>query len=55
MSKPLSTITESPGSIRSNRPLHLVISWSDIPPVYKLDTKIHAPVGLIPIKPLKVL
>ena len=42
-------------TISSNMPLHLVIALSEIPPVYKLDTKIYAPVELTPIEPLKVL
>ena len=35
-------MTESPGSVRSNMPLHLVISLSEMPPAYKVDTKVHA-------------
>ena len=55
ISKPFLAMTESPGLISSNMPLHIVISLSEIPPVYKLDTKIYAPIELTSIKPLKVL
>ena len=55
MSKPRSAITESPLSSKSNRPLFLVSSLSDIEPGKSLDTNAMAPLGEIPIKALKVL
>ena len=36
-------------------PLHLLISLSEMPPVYKLDTNVHAPVVLMSIKCSKSL
>ena len=55
ISNPLSAITESPASTKSSIPEHLVISLSDIAPVYKEETNIIAPYGKIPITPLRVV
>lgn len=55
MSNPLSAITVSFLSKRSNIPLHLVISLSEMAPVYNDETKVTAPCGAIPIRPFKVV
>ena len=51
---PLSAITSSPGSRRSRSPHNLVISISDMHPVYKDEINVIAPCGAIPIKHLNV-
>ncbi|CAC5421319.1 unnamed protein product [Mytilus coruscus] len=52
--KPLSAIIESPSSKSSTKPQSLVISTSDILPVYNEEIKIRAPCGAIPTRLLKV-
>lgn len=53
--KPLSAMQPSPGSSKSSSPLHLVNSRSEMEPVKRLETKVTAPHGAIPISPLKVV
>ncbi|GFU42815.1 hypothetical protein TNCV_3139981 [Trichonephila clavipes] len=53
--KPLSAITTSFGSKRSISLLLIKTSLSDILPVNNSDMKLIAPLGVMPIIPLKVL
>ena len=53
--KPLSAITESPGSRISSSPLLRVSSLSEMLPPCNVDTKLIAPDGVIPISALRVL
>ena len=52
MSNPLSAITESPASNKSNNPDCHVNSLSDIEPENSLETNVMAPLGDIPIRAL---
>ena len=55
MLKPLSAITESPGSKRSSRPLCSVMCLSLVFPVHSLEIKVNMPLGEIPTRVLMVL
>ena len=52
---PLSAMTLSPTSNKSNNPDLIVNSTSDMLPAQSSETKVTDPNGLIPIKPFRVL
>ena len=53
--KPLSAITSSYGSRSFRMPDSLVISLSEMEPVYRLLTKLTDPKGVMPIRDFKVV